>query len=169
MELLVILRNAIGNLNRRPAWTLLWILLVVAVWPVPGQASLIMDDDPRVSETGLVFSAIAKAWEQSDEKSLAAMVHEDGLRVNSGSSGSRPTRYSPSQAFYYFKSLFQSHRTLVFEFEMVQDASDGDRVHGMAVWKRRRPDSEEIQVVKLVCVLTRLGSNWMLTEINTIR
>ena len=71
--------------------------------------------------------------------------------------------------FYYFKNLFLNHRTLIFTFEKTQDASAGDRVHGMAVWKRRRPDSDRIQEIKLVCVLARQGDQWRLVEINKIR
>jgi hypothetical protein len=65
--------------------------------------------------------------------------------------------------------MFQTHRTLIFTFEKMQDASAGERVHGMAVWQRRRPDSERIQELKLVCVLARQGDQWMLAEINKIR
>jgi len=102
-------------------------------------------------------------------QALADLVHPEGLRVSTGDAGARKTQYSPSQAYYYFKNLFQSHRTLVFEFTKMQDATAGDRVHGMAVWKRRRPDSEKIQELKLVCVLARQDDGWMLAEINKIR
>ena len=94
-----------------------------------------------------------------DQQTLADLVHEDGLTVTTGGTADRTTHYSPSQAFYFFKNMFQTHRTLVFAFEKAQDASAGDRVHGMAVWKRRRPDSERIQELKLVCVLVRQDDN----------
>ncbi len=121
-------------------------------------------NDPR-----LVFGMIARAWEEADQQTLADLVHEDGLKVTKGGQPDHTTHYSRSQAFYYFKNVFQSHRSLVFSYEMTQDASAGDRVHGMAVWKRRRPDSEKVEEVKLVCILARQGDQWRLVEINKIR
>ncbi len=122
------------------------------------------ENDPR-----MVFGRVARAWENGDQQALADLVHETGLKVTSGGNPDRTTHYSPSQAFYYFKNVFQTHRTMIFFFERTQDASGGDRVHGMAVWKRRRPDSDRVQELKLVCVLARQGDRWMLSEINTIR
>ncbi len=122
------------------------------------------ENDPR-----MVFGRIARAWEEGDQQALAELVHQSGLKVTTGGNPDRSTHYSPSQAFYYFKNVFQTHRTMVFFFEKTQDASGGDRVHGMAVWKRRRPDSDRIQEMKLVCVLARQGDRWMLAEINKIR
>ncbi len=116
-----------------------------------------------------VFGRITHAWEDGSEQALADLIHEDGLRVTNSRAGERVSNYSPSQAFYFFRNLFQSHRTLLFEFEMMQDATAGARVHGMATWKRRRPDSETIEVVKLVCILVQQDEQWMLAEINTIR
>ena len=122
------------------------------------------EGDPR-----MVFGRIARAWEDGDGQALAQMVHQSGLQVTTGGDPDRSTHYSPSQAFYYFKNVFQRHRTMVFEFDKMQDASSGDRVHGMAVWKRRRPDSDRIQELKLVCILARQDDQWRLVEINTIR
>lgn len=122
------------------------------------------DSDPR-----MVFGRIARAWEDGDVQALSHLVHRDGLKVTSGGDPDRSTHYSPSQAFYYFKNVFGRHRTMVFMFDRTQDASAGDRVHGMAVWKRRRPDSERIEELKLVCILARQDDQWRLVEINTIR
>ena len=122
------------------------------------------ENDPR-----MVFGRVARAWEDGDQQALADLVHQSGLKVTTGGNPERSIHYSPSQAFYYFKNVFQTHRTMVFFFEKTQDASGGDRVHGMAVWKRRRPDSDRVQELKLVCVLARQGDRWMLAEINTIR
>lgn len=122
------------------------------------------ENDPR-----MVFGRIARAWEDGDEQALAQLVHRSGLKVTSGGDPDRKTHYSPSQAFYYFRNVFQRHRTMVFMFDKAQDASAGDRVHGMAVWKRRRPDSDRVEEVKLVCILARQDDRWRLVEINTIR
>jgi hypothetical protein len=136
----------------------------------PVDARIVKDDgDGDSTDPRFVFGQIARAWEDMDEQALADLVHEDGLRVSTGGTGERKTHYSPSQAYYYFKNIFQTHRTLLFEFGKMQDASAGDRVHGMADWKRRRPDSDQVQELKLVCVLARQGDHWRLVEINKIR
>ncbi len=126
-------------------------------------------DGLQEEDPALVFAEIARAWEEADQRALADLVHESGLTVGTGGDPERSTHYSPSQAFYYFKNVFQSHRTLIFTFDKTQDASAGNRVHGMAVWQRRRPDSEKIQEMKLVCVLAKQGDRWWLAEINKIR
>jgi len=133
------------------------------------EAKLVRDKDADSNAPRVVFGLIAQAWEQGDEQALADLVHAGGLRVTSGGRDERVSNYSPSQAFYFFRNLFQSHRTLLFEFEMMQDGTAGVQVHGMATWKRRRPDSTKIQDVKLVCILVQQGDQWKLAEINTIR
>ncbi len=148
--------------------TLVVVLLVVL--PTFAVGDIIIDEDGlQVDDPRMVFGMIARAWEDGDLQTLADLVHEDGLLVTTGGTSDRTTHYSPSQAFYYFKNMFQTHRTLIFVFDKTQDASAGDRVHGMAVWKRRRPDSEKIQELKLVCVLVRQDDQWRLAEINKIR
>jgi hypothetical protein len=132
-------------------------------------ARLVKDRDEKIDAPRQVFGRIAAAWDAEDERALAGLVHGDGLRVTGGDKGERVSHYSPSQAFYYFRNLFQSHRSLLFEFDMMQDATAGERVHGMATWKRRRVDSEHVQVIKLVCTLAREDGRWRLAEINTIR
>jgi len=147
------------------------VLLVGAVSPAPqvAEARLVMDKDATVNAPREVFGLIATAWEEGDEETLANLVFGDGLKVTNKRTSSRDNHYSPSQAYYFFRNLFQSHRTLLFEFEMMQDADAGARVHGMAVWKRRRPDSEIVQELKLVCILIQEDSQWKLAEINIIR
>ena len=151
---------------------LLGVLLigVLVALPTIAVGDIIIDEDgSQVDDPRMVFGMIARAWEDGDQQALANLVHEDGLLVTTGGTGGRTTQYSPSQAFYYFKNVFQAHRTLIFIFDKTQDASAGDRVHGMAVWKRRRPDSEKIEELKLVCVLVRQDDQWKLAEINKIR
>ena len=136
----------------------------------PAEARIVKNQEgDETIDPKMVFGRIARAWEEGDQQTLADLVHEGGLQVTTGGTAGRTSQYSPSQAFYYFKNVFQSHRTLIFTFEKMQDASAGERVHGMAVWQRRRPDSEKIQEVKLVCVLARQGDQWRLVEINKIR
>lgn len=115
-----------------------------------------------------VFAAIAEAWKTGDEEILAGLVHQDGLRVTNGEY-ERFTNYSPNQAFYFFKNQFQTHATVAFTIERLQDSNGAlDRVHGMVVWSYRKANLAAIQEKKLVLVLTRLGDVWRLAEINTI-
>jgi hypothetical protein len=151
--------------------SLVWALgLVLGLClTAPATAKLVKDKSARDDAPRQVFGEITEAWEAADEQALAALIGTEGLRVTNSQAGERVSHYSPSQAYYYFRNVFQSHRTLLFEFEMMQDATAGARVHGVATWKRRRPDSEVIQIVKLVCILVRQDDGWKLAEINTIR
>ena len=147
------------------------LLLVAGFEAIPPLASarLVMDKSEEANAPREVFGRIAEAWDASDEEVLASLVHRDGLKVTNDRSEKRDSRYSPSQAYYYFRNIFQAHRTLLFDFEMMQDAEAGNRVHALAVWKRRRPDSEIVQELKLVCTLVKEDDQWKLAEINTIR
>lgn len=147
----------------------LWAVALGLLFGHPASAKLVKDRSEEADAPRRVFGQIVQAWEDGDEQTLADLVGAEGLRVTNGYAEERVSHYSPSQAYYFFRNMFQSHRTLVFEFEMMQDAAAGARVHGVATWKRRRPDSEVIQVIKLVCILDQQDGHWKLAEINTIR
>ena len=140
----------------------------VAVWLVLVALCLAAAKDVR-AEAGPrpVFGMVAGAFEDSDAARLAAMVHPDGVLVTG--SGDRASRYSPSQAVYFFRNLFEGHRTLTFQFIKSQDKASGDHARGMAAWKRRRVDSERVVELQLVIVLARDGDQWRLAELNMIR
>lgn len=116
---------------------------------------------------GAVFARVAAAFEDGDAGALAALVHREGLRVTGHNE--RSGDYSPSQAVYFFRNLFQSHRTLLFAFRKTQDDASGGYARGMADWKRRRIDSERVVEQQLLLVLTQDDGRWRLTEINMIR
>lgn len=116
---------------------------------------------------GAVFTRVAAAFEDGDAGALAALVHPEGLRVTGHNE--RAGEYSPSQAVYFFRNLFQSHRTLLFAFRKTQDDASGGYARGMADWKRRRLDSERVIEQQLVLVLTQDDGRWRLSEINMIR
>ncbi len=147
---------------------LVLVLLVLLVLPQTAAADLVRDAKPLgEGQPRPVFARIEAAWEAGDIDALAALVHPDGLRVRGGA-GFRSTSYSPNQAFYYFKNLFQSGRTLAFDFQRKQDAK-GPRAHAMAVWRFQRGGSDREQESRLVLVLERVGKTWRLAEINTVR
>lgn len=135
----------------------------------PAEAKIVKETQPsKGGDHDLVFESIALAWQAADEDALAKLVHQDGLRVTSGDYD-RFTSYSPNQAFYYFRNQFQQHPTISFTFSRLQEQHGGsDRVHGMVVWKYRRPSLTTVEELRLVLVLTKQGEQWRLSEINTI-
>lgn len=116
---------------------------------------------------GDVFAQIAAAFEAGDADALAGLVHPDGLRV--AGHNERVGVYSPAQAVYFFRNLFQAQRTLVFTFRKAQDDASGQLARALAEWKRRRVDSDRIVDQQLVLVLARDGQRWRLAEINLMR
>lgn len=141
------------------------LLCLACCWAaVPGRAAPGRSGDEGA---GPVFSRLAAGFEAGDAGSLAALVHSEGLRVTGHSE--RSGEYSPSQAVYFFRNLFQSQRTLVFAFRRTQDDAPGGIARALADWKRRRIDSERVVEQQLVLVLSRDDGQWRLTEINMIR
>lgn len=148
---------------------LLLALLLLTLAAVPADARLVKEPASSPADgPDAVFAAIAEAWEIGDEEALAALVHGDGLRVTGGEHD-RLTSYSPSQAFYFFKNQFQTHPTVSFRFERLQEKMSGqDRVHGMVVWEYRKAHISTPQEIRLVLVLVLQDGRWRLAEINTI-
>ncbi len=149
---------------------LLAALVFLAAGPATTVQAKLVKDGAKAQGPGpdAVFTAIAEAWQQEDEEALAALVHQDGLRVTAGDYD-RFTNYSPSQAYYYFKNQFQQHPTVSFQFERLQERLSGqDRVHGMVVWEYRKAHQSGTREIRLVLVLTRQEGGWRLAEINAI-
>lgn len=136
----------------------------------PASARIVVDQEPiEDAEATRTYQTMAELWVAGDAEGMAALVHVDGLIVISGPDAGRRTQYSPSQAVYYFKNLFQSNQTVSFTFDKVQGGVDSPRAHGMATWTRRRAGQDRDQTIRLMCVLARVGEGWRLTEIHTIR
>lgn len=148
------------RLDRRRPRLVMWLVLMTLC--LSATAGVGADTGPRP-----VFGIVSGAFEDSDASRLAALVHPDGVLVTG--SGDRASRYSPSQAVYFFRNLFEGHRTLTFLFIKSQDKASGDHARGMAAWKRRRVDSERVVELQLVIVLARDGDQWRLSELNMIR
>lgn len=142
------------------------LLLAGVVLAAPAQAAPAADRDAGPS-AGDVFSQVATAFEAGDADALAGLVHADGLRVSGHNE--RVGVYSPAQAVYFFRNLFQAQRTLVFTFRKTQDDASGRLARALAEWKRRRVDSDRIVDQQLVLVLARDGQHWRLAEINLMR
>jgi len=112
---------------------------------------------------------IADAWIQGDERALADIVHPDGVRINSGNRGDRLTRYSPSQAFYFFKNLFQKRKTTEFSFVRVQDRDDQDLTHAKALWLWHQDGASQDKEEEFIFVIRLKEDRWFLSEINSIK
>lgn len=174
---------AVGPLGPEGFWTMTtcrtqftmllaaWLAGAAAIIPAtaPAAADLVRDERAApATEARAVFELVRLAFEQGDQQVLADLVHEDGLRVRTGSTGSRETNYSPSQSFYYFKNLFKTHVTHEFLYQRMEEAAVGERVHALARWTFRRPGVDEDVGLRLVIVLSRQGEAWRLAEITTI-
>ena len=154
---------------RVPGWVALSV--VVGVLAVAGArpAHAGKEGSERVApdSPGAVFGKVAAGFESGDAPALAALVHSEGLTVTDH--GERSSEYSPSQAVYFFKNLFQGQRTLLFAYRMTQGDVAGGRARAMADWKRRRVDSERVVELQIVLVLALDEGRWRLAEINMIR
>ncbi len=143
--------------------------LIMVVW-----AGSLLAAEPDIAPSSVsvsadsVFVQMTKAWQEGDEKAMAALVHRDGLRVTHGGDYDRFTTYSPDQAFYYFQDLFQSCETQDFLFRRLPDSPDGSRGQGMVEWTFLRPERQFPEVSKLVVVLLKQDLQWCLAEFNSI-
>lgn len=143
------------------------LLLLVAVVQAPASARGPEPSDADDQSAGPVFERVARAFEAGDAAALAGLVHRDGLRVSGHNE--RAGEYSPAQAVYFFRNLFQAQRTLLFAFRKTQDDASGRFARGMADWKRRRVDSERVIEQQLLVVLAREDGQWRLAEITMMR
>ncbi|PJA73697.1 hypothetical protein CO151_12335 [bacterium CG_4_9_14_3_um_filter_65_15] len=168
------LDNAGSGEGRRGGYraAVLW-LLVAVVTLMAGVAPAMAEtrEHDRSSQDGptyqVEFSRLAQAWRSADRKTLAGMVHPDGLVITPQGASDRTATYSPSQAFYYFRNLFQDNHTLTFTMTRIQGFPRGDRVHGLALWDFE--DGTQRKALRLVIVLARDQDHWYLSEITTIK
>ncbi len=144
-------------------------LLLGAGFAVAEDAPAVKAAKHVVAPTDSLFSVISVAWNEGDEGTLAAMVHPDGVRIHTGGGRDRLTHYSPSQAYYFFKNLFQVRKTLSFSFVRVQDNDDQDRTHALAAWSWQLEGVEKEQEEKIIFVLSIDEDRWLLSEINSIK
>lgn len=158
-------KNELSRSLLQTGIAMLWVVVLLAGGVTGALARL---EGDRESDPRVVFEAIAAAWSVGDADALAELVQTDGLRVTLGGSGDRATEYSPSQALYYFKNLFQTKATDEFRFLRMQDVRDGGRAHGMAFWRFRPSGPTQGEELRLVFLLTRQDDVWRLSEINKI-
>ena len=115
-----------------------------------------------------VLDALARAWEAEDHGALAARVAPDGVDIAFGQGGAR-NHYSASQAFYFFKNLFQSTETVTFRFSLLNEELETGLVHAVADWTRRRSGESGTAPERLIITLARGEAGWGLTGVRAIR
>lgn len=114
------------------------------------------------------LDALARAWAAEDHGALAARVAPDGVDIAFGQGGAR-NHYSASQAFYFFKNLFQSTETVSFHFSLLNEEPETGLVHAVADWARRRSGESGTMSERLIITLAHGEAGWGLTGIRAIR
>ncbi len=122
--------------------------------------------DPGDPEASL--DRIEDAVRTSDHRALADLVSSDGVRLSLGPVADRTSVLTPSQAFYYFKSLFQNRRTETFAFEKHQEV-EGGRLHALASWHFTSLDGGGAQRQRMLFTLERGTGGWKVCEITAWR
>ncbi len=176
-EHMAVFQQVIPPSRRVPSRRCLALLLVMLVGMGTLWSTVACADSPRVKKEKVtrqadpsyqaVFARISQAWRAGDQKTLAGLVHPDGLEIISGGTRDHAVSYSPSQSFYYFRNLFQTSHTLTFAMTRLQKSPQGDRVHGLATWESTTSTGQ--RATRLVIVLARHQNRWYLNEITTIK
>lgn len=141
------------------------LLLAVAV-SRPAWAGPVRAEPPAPARP--VLDALARAWTAEDHGALAARVAPDGVDIAFGQGGAR-NHYSASQAFYFFKNLFQSTETVAFRFSLLNEEPETGLVHAVADWTRRRSGESGAAPERLIITLAHGEAGWGLTGIRAIR
>lgn len=144
-------------------------LLLASLLVAPGaRAAGAAPGADRVAPARPTLEALARAWEAEDHGALAARVAPDGVDIAFGQGGAR-NHYSASQAFYFFKNLFQSTETVSFRVSLLNEEPQAGLVHAVADWTRRRSGETGAVPERLIITLARGEAGWGLTGIRAIR
>jgi hypothetical protein len=112
-----------------------------------------------------VLTTIETAFRVGDHESLARLLSAHGVRLNLGPVADRDSELTPSQAYYYFKTLFQDRRTREFAFAKHQEV-DGGRLHAVATW---RFTAAAVDSQRVLFTLAHESDGWKVTEITAWR
>lgn len=158
---MILRTRSTASSRRGPGFRLLlvWALGVLPGTVSPAQAG----PDPEPA-----FRAIEEAWLAGSPEALAHLVQVDGMQVRLTGAGDRQTEYSPNQAVYFFQGLLRSHDTVDFRFTRLQDVRDGQRAHGMAVWRYQAPGMAGDREMRLVFLLTQQDDVWRISEMSQV-
>jgi hypothetical protein len=135
-----------------------------------GRARLLVDGAEESSGgSAAAFLALAACWEAADHTCVADLVSSDGVQIVMGPVADRQVTYSPRQAFYFFRNLFQTSDSESFSYLRRQEDDAGGQVRAVVRWRFRRHGDDEVQEVRLVLSLAQRDDGWRLTEIRAIR
>jgi hypothetical protein len=115
-----------------------------------------------------VLTSVEEAVRAGDHAAMAGLLSPQGVRLNLGPLAERSSDLTPSQAFYYFKTLFQDRQTLEFAFEKHQEV-DGGRLHAVAVWRFAEPAAGPETRQRVLFTLAHGSDGWKVTEITAWR
>lgn len=152
----------------KPLGAALACLLLAAVASGPASARLAPGEPEVPVAARAVLEELAAAITRGDHGAVADLVHPDGVRVGLGPDPERIGELTPGQAHYYFKALFQSRRSLDFEY-LRHHAGTRERVLVRAVWRHRGVDQDEVTAQRLLVTVTFHADGWRLTELTALR
>jgi hypothetical protein len=154
--------------RRRRRLTAVVLSACLAGIAVTAGARLVVPEQAGSPATEPVLDRLERAILTADHRSLADLMHEDGVRLELSPVAERSSHLTPEQAFYYFRNLLASRRTLRFEFRKSQSSGD-TRMHAMAIWRWERADGGRVESRRLLFTLARGADGWRVTEITTLR
>lgn len=116
-----------------------------------------------------ICASIENAWRAEDHAALAALIAADGVEIAINSQIGTRNRYSPSQAFYFFKSLFASTEQESFRFARLSEERQAGMLHAVAEWNYRRGDAGPVRAERLFFTLQRGEAGWGVTGVRAVR
>lgn len=155
--------------HRRGAGLSLAVLLCLLSALADPFPAVVIAEETAPQRSGAVFAAVAEFWQTRDHAALAALVSTDGVRISVGPADERATLFSPSQAFYFFRNLFETRQTASFRYLRVQETAQSGRVYAVARWRHRWTGTETIEDMRLMISLNHGKHGWALVEIKALR
>lgn len=115
-----------------------------------------------------VLGSIEEAVRAGDHEAMVKLLSPQGVRLSLGPVAERTSDLTPSQAYYFFKTLFQDRQTVEFTFEKHQEV-DGGRLHAVAVWRFTAPATGPETRQRVLFTLAHGSGGWKVTEITAWR
>ena len=153
------------RVRRTARWSAALFALLVAA---TATARLVVPGEGASADANPVLGRLTAAIEAGDHESMAGLIHPDGVRLSLGPLPERISELTSAQAFYYFKTLFQSRRTVRFACHK-RPTTDEDRLLASAIWRFERTDTGATVRQRLLITLTRSDDGWYVTEITALR
>ena len=146
----------------------IWTVLLAVPALTAATAAVVVPEAAAPPEARRTLGRIQAAFDAADHAGLASLVHADGVRVALSPQPERSSELTAAQAHYYFKTLFQTGRTVGFSY-VRESATDDQRVHAVAVWRQAAVDTGRTVPRRLFFTLGLDGTVWRITEILALR